>query len=52
MKQKKSVDQLDLNGNVLNTFSSVSEAAKAVNGFSSGISRVLNDENKTCKGYK
>lgn len=47
-----SVEQLDLKGNVLHTYSSITEAAKAVNCNSSAITMACKDLRKIIKGYK
>ena len=49
---KRVVEQLDLKtGNVLNTFESLSAAARAVNGDSSYLSKVCRGIQKSSKGF-
>ena len=48
----KKVAQCDEEGNILNIYQSFKEAAKAVNGTSSAISRVCSGTNIRHKGYK
>lgn len=48
----KHVAQMDENGNILNIYPSFKEAARAVNGTSSAISRVCSGTNIRHKGYK
>lgn len=50
--KSKKVAQLDDNDNILNIYSSYSEAARAVNGTQSAISRVCSGLNVHHKGYK
>ena len=48
----KSVVQIDINTcKIINTFNSLSEAAKSVNGTTSNISHCINGKIKTCYGY-
>ncbi len=48
----KAVNQLDLEGNILNTFSSVREAANYVKRCAVGLTRALRNPNYTCGGFK
>jgi hypothetical protein len=48
---KRAVVQLDKNNNIINTFSSLKEAARAVNGNSSNIRKVLQGKRKSSSGY-
>ena len=48
----KQVAQCDEEGNILNIYPSFKEAARAVNGTSSAISRVCSGTNIRHKGYK
>ena len=50
--KSKSVYQLDLNGNQLNEYKSLSEAARTVNGDQSLIGKVCRGVKKTAYGYK
>lgn len=52
--QSKKIKQLDLNGNLINTFPSIKEAAIAINNLNgrSHISDVCNGKRKTAYGYK
>jgi group I intron endonuclease len=51
-KLKKKVLQLDINGDLIKIWDSVSEAATHINGSQSGISGVCDKENKTYKTFK
>lgn len=48
---KRSVEQYDSNGNLLNTFKSITEAANHNNSLVTAISKVVRGELKTHKGY-
>lgn len=50
-KLKRAVKQFDKNGNYIRTFSSVSEAARSVNGYATNISDVCNHKTKTAYNY-
>ena len=50
-KQKKKVDQYSLTGDFIKTWSSVSEAAKAIGGQSSNIASCAAGRRKTAYGY-
>ena len=52
-KQSKSVKQLDLDGNLVNVFDSVTEAALSLGNYNyiPNITRVCNGKRKSCKGY-
>lgn len=50
-KQKKKVDQYSLTGDFIKTWSSVSEAAKAIGGQSSNIASCTAGRRKTAYGY-
>ena len=50
-RNKKKVDQFDLNNKFLKTFDSISDAAKAVNADMRTLRRTCNGQYKTCKGY-
>jgi group I intron endonuclease len=52
IKNNKKVEQYDLNGNLINTFSSISEAARNVNINVAFLSRTCNKENYTAAGFK
>lgn len=49
---KRAVIQLDLNGNEITRYSSLSEASRAINGFGTKISECCRGKRKTHKGYK
>lgn len=51
LRRKKRVVQCDLNGNVLNEFCSVTEAAKAINKANAHISNCCNGRVKTAYGF-
>ena len=50
----KAVEQLDLNGNVINKFEALADAGKflGIKGKPVGISKVINGKRKTAYGYK
>ncbi|EHI69001.1 NUMOD4 domain-containing protein [Streptococcus ictaluri] len=50
--RKIPVRKLDLSGNVINEYSSISEAVKEFNGYIIVVSRVVNGKRKTAYGYK
>ena len=47
----KPIIQIDLEGNIINQYPSIKEAARYNNLFHSNISKVLLGKNKTCGGY-
>jgi len=49
---KKAILQLDLNGNIISEFESISNASKMLNVGRSGIMQCLRKRNKTAFGYK
>lgn len=51
-QKKKRVHMLDLEGNQLHTFDSVSDAARAVSGTTSPLAKACKGRIKTYKGYK
>jgi len=51
-KTSKPVNQLDLNGNIINTFKSISEAGRICNINSKTINSVCLGKGKTFKGFK
>ena len=51
-KERLIISQYDLEGNLINTYSSLAEAAKAVNGKWQSIQRVCDGKRKTTYGYK
>jgi len=51
LKQKKQIDQFDLNGNYIMTFFSVSEASKTIKRDRSSIIKCLNGETKQSGGF-
>lgn len=50
-KQSKKVCQYNLEGEFITIYDSLAEAAKAINGCTSGICRVVKGEKKSVKGY-
>lgn len=48
----KKVHQVDIEGNIINTFNSLKEASKHINRDPSNISKALNNPNKTAGGFK
>lgn len=50
--KKRAVQQLDLEGNIIQEFSSCTAAAKAVGATPGAICHVCNGRAKSCKGYK
>ena len=50
-KTNKRVEQYDINGNLINEFYSISEAARSVNINVSFLSRTCNKENYTAGGF-
>lgn len=48
----KSVRQISIDGNALNIFTSVNEAAKKLNRHPSGINKVIKGKQKTAFGFK
>ena len=51
-KRLKKINQYDLEGNFIQSFNSLTEAAQAVNGSKGNISQVANGKYKTAYGYK
>lgn len=51
-KRLKKINQYDLEGNFIQSFNSLTEAAQAVNGSKGNISLVANGKYKTAYGYK
>ena len=52
ISKNKKVEQYDLNGNLLNIFYSISDAARHVNISPQFLSRTCNKENYTAAGFK
>lgn len=50
-KQPKKVCQYNLEGEFIAIYDSLAEAAKAIDGCTSGICRVVKGEKKSVKGY-
>jgi len=50
--QNVSVQQFDLHGNLINTFQSLSEAARQVNGAAGNISKACKDHKRIVKGFR
>ena len=50
-KESKKVCQYNLNGDFIQLYDSIADAAKAVNGHTSGICRAAKGEKKSIKGY-
>jgi hypothetical protein len=48
---RKEVIQKDLDGNIINTYNSINDAAAAINLTRHSISKVLKNKNKTAGGY-
>ena len=51
-KQRKCIGQFDLNGNLIATFRSATDAAKAVDGSQGNISRAARNEHRTASGFR
>jgi len=51
-KRLKKINQYDLEGNFIQSFNSLTEAANAVHGSKGNISQVANGKYKTAYGYK
>lgn len=50
-RQQKSIGQYNLQGELLNTYSSIREAAKAMNTHPNNIQKVLSNRRLTCAGF-